>query len=254
MNSPLMRSRILLFTAGVLASVPARAATYSWTGGGANGNWTTTANWNPSSGYPGALAADVAKITLDADAVLDGSVAFAQLYVGAPTTSPKNVVSIAGDEGSPPLLSVGSLFYIGTTDPNPGYQPRGELHLDDVALKIGSASAPAAFYVGAEYLSRKHLPRGILRQTGGSFEAYLGQTRIGYCGSVNAGTSTNLVDLSAVTGGSIRIAGNVDIAYGQTRTLAEVLLGEDWDVALGTDAAPTPPTSVCTHASSKTQR
>ena len=239
MNSRLMRSQVLLFIAGVLASAPAPAATYIWTGGGADGNWTTTANWNPSSGYPGVLAGDVVRLTTDADIVLDTSVAFSHIYVGAFTTSPKNVVAITGDAANPPVLSISSLFNLGINDPYPGgYQPRGELHLDDVALKIGSASAPATFYVGAEYSSRKHLPRGILKQTGGSFEGYLGDTRIGYCGSVNTGTSTNLVDLSAVTGGKLRIAGATYIAYGQTRTLAEVLLGEDWDVALGTDEAP----------------
>nr|MCR5045367.1 hypothetical protein [Treponema sp.] len=33
-------------------SAPIFAETYYWAGGGADANWTTAANWSPSTGYP----------------------------------------------------------------------------------------------------------------------------------------------------------------------------------------------------------
>ncbi len=59
----------LAFAAGVAA-----AAEYTWTGGGADANWTTVANWG-GAGYPDddlAIAAftNAASVTLDADVTL----------------------------------------------------------------------------------------------------------------------------------------------------------------------------------------
>ena len=48
----------ILTLALVLAALPAAAATATWTGGGADANWLTGANWSGGSGTSGAAAAN----------------------------------------------------------------------------------------------------------------------------------------------------------------------------------------------------
>ncbi len=60
------------------------AVTYTWTGGGANSLWSTTANWSPATGYPGKAATDIAVFNATGGShacQLDASYSFANIQI-----------------------------------------------------------------------------------------------------------------------------------------------------------------------------
>jgi hypothetical protein len=73
---------VLVFFIAVTANKSLAGTTYTWTGLGLTTNWTTAANWSPSSGYPGSggSTTDVAVINLSLLSVtLTSSVTISQL-------------------------------------------------------------------------------------------------------------------------------------------------------------------------------
>jgi hypothetical protein len=234
---PRRRSAFAERTGGLMivltaAATAANAATYSWTGAGGDGKWSTPANWSPASGYPGMNAADVAQIKEDAEITLAGDAVFRHLYVG--TNSPAlAAVTLRG--GS---LAVGGDFGIGSTLGSAPYMPMGELHLESVDVSIGTEAAPSPLYLGYTMSGRNQSTRSVLAQTGGSFSAFLGKTYIGTSAHARSEIKTNRVDLSEVEGGFWCALDDTFIAYEQTECIADILLGEHWTVAFGTPEKP----------------
>jgi len=73
---------ILVFLISVTTNKSLAGTTYTWTGLGLTTNWTTAANWSPSTGYPGSggSTADVAVINLSLLSItLTSSVTISQL-------------------------------------------------------------------------------------------------------------------------------------------------------------------------------
>lgn len=94
-----------VFTAG---ASPARAVSYTWASLTTGGNWTTAANWNPNTGYPGltVTGTDFAffhqDITGNQAVNLDASVGIQNLFLGdlAQTSGTFNTTSITTSNGS----------------------------------------------------------------------------------------------------------------------------------------------------------
>lgn len=221
-----------LFFLAIIGAAPAvPAATYTWTGGGEDVNWSTPANWGVASGYPGANAADVAYIKKDAGIDCDGDYTFATLYVGITNALPP-IMTLRGTGGAS-RLDVRSQFHVGSTT---GSVPAGELHLEDMDVEIGTEAVPVSGYLG--YGGGNYLTRSVLSLTNGRFNAWWDKLYIGYNGSTRSDIGTNRIDLSSVDGGSWRVSGDAYIAYGQPEIDADVLLGEDWTVSFGTEGKP----------------
>jgi autotransporter-associated beta strand protein len=92
----------------VLSGSPARAVSYTWASLSTGGDWTTAANWNPNSGYPGltATGTDVAlfnqDLTGNQSVNLDASVGIQNLFLGdtARTSGTFNTTTINTANGS----------------------------------------------------------------------------------------------------------------------------------------------------------
>ena len=94
-----------MFTIGASS---ARAVSYTWASLSAGGDWTTAANWNPNTGYPGLTltGTDVAlfnqDITGNQSVNLDASVGIQNLFLGdtAQTAGTFNTIAISTTNGS----------------------------------------------------------------------------------------------------------------------------------------------------------
>ena len=94
-----------MFTIGASS---ARAVSYTWASLSAGGDWTTAANWNPNTGYPGLTltGTDVAlfnqDITGNQAVNLDASVGIQNLFLGdtAQTSGTFNTIAISATNGS----------------------------------------------------------------------------------------------------------------------------------------------------------
>ena len=107
------RARSYSVAAAVVAAVAlsgssARAVSYTWASLSAGGDWTTTANWNPNTGYPGltVTGTDFAlfhqDITGNQSVNLDASVGIQNLFLGvtAQTSGTFNTIAISTTNGS----------------------------------------------------------------------------------------------------------------------------------------------------------
>lgn len=94
-----------MFTIGASS---ARAVSYTWASLSTGGDWTTVANWNPNTGYPGLTltGTDFAlfnqDITGNQSVNLDGSVGIQNLFLGdtAQTSGTFNTTTISTSNGS----------------------------------------------------------------------------------------------------------------------------------------------------------
>jgi autotransporter-associated beta strand protein len=94
-----------MFTIGASS---ARAVSYTWASLSAGGDWTTAANWNPNTGYPGLTltGTDFAlfnqDITGNQSVNLDASVGIQNLFLGdtAQTSGTFNTIAISTTNGS----------------------------------------------------------------------------------------------------------------------------------------------------------
>ena len=137
MNLPKTTSAVTEF-ALVLAAMlacTANATTYVWTGAGEDNNWTTSENWEPSTGYPSA-STDTALFTNGTTAAVcfDESVTFGTLNV-----SNKNMrlTFTGGDE----VTATCSTLMVGATGLS--VSERSETTFDGLSLKVNSAVTPS---------------------------------------------------------------------------------------------------------------
>jgi autotransporter-associated beta strand protein len=92
----------------VMSGSSARAVSYTWASLSTGGDWTTAANWNPNTGYPGLTltGTDVAlfnqDITGNQSVNLDASVGIQNLFLGdtAQTSGTFNTIAISTTNGS----------------------------------------------------------------------------------------------------------------------------------------------------------
>ena len=102
-----------------VATMPSYADTFTWTGGGADKNWSTGANWSPAGTMTSADTANFQTGTLSADTLIYDSGAFAGITVqsGAWTTD----VASASFTGKPITVASGAKFALagasGVTNP-----------------------------------------------------------------------------------------------------------------------------------------
>ncbi len=92
----------------VAAALPSWADTFTWTGGGANKNWSTAANWSPAGTMTASDTANFQTGTLSSDTITYDSGAFSGITVqsGAWTAN----VASASFTGKPITLSSGATF------------------------------------------------------------------------------------------------------------------------------------------------
>ncbi|MFM9010760.1 MAG: hypothetical protein ACKON8_07790, partial [Planctomycetota bacterium] len=106
-----LRSCLVATTVAVaiaMAASPARAVTYTWASPSTGGDWTTAANWNPNTGYPGLTltGTDFANFNQDLTGNqvvnLDASVGIQNLFLGDTAQSPTsfNTTTISTTNGS----------------------------------------------------------------------------------------------------------------------------------------------------------
>ena len=97
-------------TAAIAAVIPSKADadTFTWTGGGANKNWSTAANWSPSGTMTASDTANFQTGTLSSDTIIYDSGAFSGITVqsGAWTAN----VASASFTGKPITISSGATF------------------------------------------------------------------------------------------------------------------------------------------------
>ena len=102
-----------------LASLPSFADTFTWTGGGANKNWSTAANWSPSGTMTASDTANFQTGTLTTDTIIYDSGAFSGITVqsGAWTAN----VASTSFTGKPITVASGAKFALagasGVTNP-----------------------------------------------------------------------------------------------------------------------------------------
>ena len=92
----------------VAAALPTWADTFTWTGGGANKNWSTAANWSPAGTMTASDTANFKTGTLSSDTIIYDSGAFSGITVqsGAWTAN----VASASFTGKPITISSGATF------------------------------------------------------------------------------------------------------------------------------------------------
>ena len=92
----------------VVAASPSWADTFTWTGGGANKNWSTAANWSPAGTMTASDTANFQTGTLSTDTIIYDSGAFSGITVqsGAWTAN----VASASFTGKPITVSSGATF------------------------------------------------------------------------------------------------------------------------------------------------
>ncbi len=92
----------------VVAASPSWADTFTWTGGGANKNWSTAANWSPAGTMTASDTANFQTGTLSTDTIIYDSGAFSGITVqsGAWTAN----VASASFTGKPITISSGATF------------------------------------------------------------------------------------------------------------------------------------------------
>jgi hypothetical protein len=130
--------------------------TYTWTGAGANTKWSTLANWNPNTGYPGKAAADIAVFNATSNSVqLDASYLFANIQIsntytgnfdfnGKTLTLNTPTGNITFDLGSPGVfqnVSSPSEISISISNNRNFVPPARALTLPDIILQDGSTGS-----------------------------------------------------------------------------------------------------------------
>jgi trimeric autotransporter adhesin len=112
--------------------------TYSWTGLGLDGQWTTAANWSPSSGYPGSSG------TTDI-AIIDGS--SITVTLGSTITIAQLQTSLYGSNGITISINSGSTLNIGSgiTTSQPGATPAVSFTFDGAGSTVISGTVSAGF-------------------------------------------------------------------------------------------------------------
>ena len=102
------KAAILAAAICVAAALPTWADTFTWTGGGANKNWSTAANWSPAGTMTASDTANFKTGTLSSDTITYDSGAFASISVqsGAWTAN----VASASFTGKPITISSGATF------------------------------------------------------------------------------------------------------------------------------------------------
>ena len=122
MNSKTIFSAPMMFAATValcVVTMPSWADTFTWTGGGANKNWSTAANWSPSGTMTASDTANFQTGTLSSDTITYDSGAFSGITVqsGAWTAN----VASASFTGKPITIASGAKFALagasGVTNP-----------------------------------------------------------------------------------------------------------------------------------------
>ncbi len=111
MKSKTIFSAPVMFAATIaicVVTMPTWADTFTWTGGGANKNWSTAANWSPAGTMTASDTANFQTGTLSSDMVTYDSGAFAGITVqsGAWTAN----VASASFTGKPITVSSGATF------------------------------------------------------------------------------------------------------------------------------------------------
>ena len=103
-----IRKTMSLAAICVAAASPSWADTFTWTGGGANKNWSTAANWSPSGTMTASDTANFQTVTLSSDTIIYDSGAFSGITVqsGAWTAN----VASASFTGKPITVSSGATF------------------------------------------------------------------------------------------------------------------------------------------------
>lgn len=103
-----IRKTMSLAAICVAVAMPSWADTFTWTGGGANKNWSTAANWSPAGTMTASDTANFKTGTLSSDMVTYDSGAFAGISVqsGAWTAN----VASASFTGKPITISSGATF------------------------------------------------------------------------------------------------------------------------------------------------
>ena len=103
-----IRKTMLLAAICVAVVMPSWADTFTWTGGGANKNWSTAANWSPAGTMTASDTANFKTGTLSSDTVIYDSGAFSGITVqsGAWTAN----VASASFTGKPITISSGATF------------------------------------------------------------------------------------------------------------------------------------------------
>jgi autotransporter-associated beta strand protein len=111
MKSKTIFSAQVMFAATIaicVVTMPTWADTFTWTGGGANKNWSTAANWSPAGTMTASDTANFQTGTLSSDTITYDSGAFAGITVqsGAWTAN----VASASFTGKPITVSSGATF------------------------------------------------------------------------------------------------------------------------------------------------
>ena len=111
MKSKTIFSAPVMFAATIaicVVTMPTWADTFTWTGGGANKNWSTAANWSPAGTMTASDTANFKTGTLSSDTIIYDSGAFSGITVqsGAWTAN----VASASFTGKPITISSGATF------------------------------------------------------------------------------------------------------------------------------------------------
>ena len=217
-------------------SAPSFSSTYSWTGGGADDNWTTSANWTSDDGgtsYPGLDPSDTVQIDSTGTVTLDTNVSMAELTNEGTVTGTGYSLELSGDLTNSGTITVGAIYVGGVSDISGS--------IDASASITTTTTGYAQHYVGNVHLSGDTvLSFGVKNIiVGGSVN---GEHSLSLDGSGTAifakavGTATELSSFTSgsgttrLAGARIQSSGNISFrgpvnVVGSSNTMLEIIAG-----------------------------